>query len=181
VGHSGQVGGDDAAVNVLAHGDGQTRFGFVEDLGLQAVAQVDGLAPVVGHLDADGVLAGHALDQNAFRAHGQTEVVGQAGDARVLHARLGLELVGGDHGAGVDLDNLAAHVELGAFFHQHTGLFAQFVFAHGLGSVAGVQQCAGRQLEAAHLLGRHGGRARLGIGAQVNGDSIRGRGAGGRL
>jgi hypothetical protein len=112
---------------------------------------------VVGHLDADGVLAGNALDEDAFSAHGQAEVVGQAGDARVLDAGFGLELVGGDHGAGVDLDDLAAHVEFGAFLHQHTGLFAQFVLADGLGTIAGIQQRGGRQLEAADLFGRDGG------------------------
>ncbi len=99
---------------------------------LDHVAQVDGFALVVGHLDADGALAGHALDEDAFGAHGEAEIFGKAGDAAVFHAGLGLELVGGDHGAGIDLHHLAAHVELGAFLHQHARLFAQLVFAHSL-------------------------------------------------
>ena len=48
---------------------------------LEHVAQVNGFALVVRHLDADGALAGHALDENAFGAHGEAEIVGQAGDA----------------------------------------------------------------------------------------------------
>jgi hypothetical protein len=51
-------------------------------------------------------------------AHGEAEVVGEAGDAAVFDAGFGLELVGGDHGAGIDLDHLAADVELGAFFDE---------------------------------------------------------------
>ena len=179
--HRGQIGGHDAAVDVLAHGERQPRLGLGEGLALEHVAQVNGFALVVRHLDADRALAGHALDEDAFGAHGQAQVVGQAGDARVFHAGLGLELVGRDHGAGIDLHHLAAHVELGAFLHQHLGFFAQFVFAHGLRALAGVEQRAGRQLEAAHILGRHGDGAHFGIGAVVNGDFagvLRRRGAG---
>ncbi len=51
---------------------------------------------------------------------------------RIFDAGFGLELVGGDHGAGIDLDDLAAHIELAAFFDQHLGFFAQHVFADGL-------------------------------------------------
>ena len=93
---------------------------------------MDGFALVVGDLDADGAFAGHALDEDGFGAHGEAEVVVEAGDAGVFDAGVGLELVGGDHGAGVDLDDLAADVELGAFFDQDAGFFAQFVFADGL-------------------------------------------------
>ena len=153
VGHRGQIGGDDAAVDVFAHGDGEARLGFGEGLGLDDVAQMDGLALVVGHLDADGVFAGHALDENAFGAHGEAEVVGQAGDARVFDAGLGLELVGGDHGAGIDLDDLAAHVELGAFFDQHAGFFAQFVFADGLRASPALSRVLGGSLNPLTFLG----------------------------
>ena len=149
-----------------------------EGLRLHDVAQVDGFALVVGNLDADGAFAGHALDEDAFGAHGEAEVVGQAGDARVFDAGFGLELVGGDHGAGVDLDHLAAHVELGAFLHQDAGFFAQLVLADGLRAVAGVEQGAGRQLEAADILGRDGGGAHFGVGAVVDGD-LGGRAEGG--
>ena len=118
------------------------ELGLGEGFALDHVAQVDGFALVVGHLDADGAFAGHALDEDAFGAHGEAEIVGQAGDARVFDAGFGLELVGGDHGAGIDLHDLAAHVELGAFFDEHLGFFAQFVLAHGLRPFAGVEQRA---------------------------------------
>ena len=170
VGHGGQIGGDDAAVDVFAHGEGEAGFGFVEGFRLEHVAQVDGFALVVGDLDADGAFAGHALDEDGFGAHGEAEIVGQAGDAGVFDAGLGLELVGGDHGSGVDLDDLAADIELGAFFDQHAGLFAELVLADGLGAVAGVEQGAGRELEAADVFRGDGGGAEVGVGAAVNGD-----------
>ena len=44
-------------------------------LRLDHLAQPDGLALMVGNLDADGGFAGHALDQNAFGAQGEAEVV----------------------------------------------------------------------------------------------------------
>jgi hypothetical protein len=134
------------------------------------VAQVDGFALVVGHLDADGDLPA-MRSMRMLGAHGEAEVVGEAGDARVFDAGFGLELVGGDHGAGVDLDDLAADVELGAFLDQGAGFFAEFVFADGLGAFAGVEQGAGRQLEAADVLGRDGGGADFGVGAAVDGDA----------
>ena len=118
--------------------------GLDESFALDHVAQMNGFALVVGHLNADGALAGHALDEDAFGAHGQAQVVGQAGDARVFDARFGLELEGGDHGAGIDLHDLAAHVELGAFFDQHLGFFAQLVFAHRLRAFARAEQRARR-------------------------------------
>ena len=170
--HGGQIGGDDAAVDVFAHGEGEARAGFEEGFALDHVAQVDGFALVVGNLNADGALAGHALDENAFGAHGEAEVVGQAGDARVFDAGLGLELEGGDHGAGVDLHHLAAHVELGALLHQDFGFFAQLVFAHGLRAFARTEQRARRQLEAADVFGRDGDGAQFGVGAIVNGDPV---------
>src|ERR1035437_3068152 len=168
VGHFGQIGGADVAVDVFAHGNGESRFGFVKLLRLDAVAQVDGLAAMVGDLDAYGVFAGHTLDEDGFGAHGKAKIVVQSGDARVLDAGFGLELVGGDHGAGIDLDDLAANVELVAFFHQDAGLIAQLVLADGLGPLAGVEQRAGRQLEAANIFKRDSGQAHSGVGALKN-------------
>ena len=55
----------------------------------------------------------------------------------------------GDHGAGVDLDDLAADIELGAFFDEDFGFFAQLVFTDGLRAFTGVEQGAGREFEAA--------------------------------
>jgi len=85
---------------------------------------MDGFALVVRNLDADGAFASHALDEDALGAHGEAEIVGKAGDTRVFDAGFGLEFVGGDHGAGVDLNHLAADIELAAFFDKHFGFFA---------------------------------------------------------
>ena len=175
VGHGGEVGGDDAAVDVFAHGEGEARFGLGEGFAFEHVAEVDGFAFVVGDLDADGAFAGHALDEDALGAHGEAEVVGEAGDAGVFDAGFGLELVGGDHGAGVDVLDLAADVELGALFDEYAGFVAEIVFADNLGTGAGIEQGAGRELEAADVFGSDGNGAFVGIGAFVNGNAV-GRG-----
>ena len=54
---------------------------------LEHLAQRDLLARVVGNLDADGGLAGDAIDEDRVGLHRQAEVVGEPGDLRVLHAR----------------------------------------------------------------------------------------------
>ena len=117
--HGVQVGGDDAAVDVFAQRQRELRLGAEKFLRLDHLAQPDGFALVVRHLDADGRLAGHALDEDALGAQRQAEIVAQAGDAAVLDAGFGLELEGRDHRAGIDLHDLAAHVELAALFGQH--------------------------------------------------------------
>ncbi len=132
---------------------------------------MNGLAFVIRHLDAHGALSGHTLDEDALGAHGEAKVIGEPGHARILHARLGLELVGCDHRAGIDLYYLAAHVELAALLNQDLGFFAQFVFADGLGSAAGVEQRAGRQLEPADVARSHRGGADIGVGAFVDGNA----------
>ena len=163
--HGVEVGGDDAAVDVLAHGQRELRLRAEKFLRLDDLAQPDGLALMVGHLDADRRLAGHALDQDALGAQGQAEVVAQAGDAAVLDAGLGLELEGGDDGAGIDLHHLAADVELGALFRQHLRQVLQLYFVDGAVLVGTVQQRGRRQLVAAGQA-RHGGlAARRGVGA----------------
>ncbi len=131
---------------------------------------MDGLALMVRHLDADRALAGHALDQDALGTHREAEVFGQAGNAAVFHAGFGLELIRRDHGPGIDLHHLAAHIELAALLHEDTRFFAQFVFAHGLRSHAGIEQCACGQLKAAHVFRRYGYGADVRIGALMDGD-----------
>ena len=100
-----------------------------ERFALDYVAEPDGFAVVVGDLDAYGVFAGHALDEDGFGGHGEAEVVGEAGDAGDLDAGFGAELEGGDDGAGVDLGDGAVDAELGAFFDEDLGFFAQGFFA----------------------------------------------------
>src|SRR6202034_195856 len=118
VGHGGQIRDDDAAVDVFAHGQGEFALRGGEVLGFDDVAEPDGLALVVGDLNAHGAFAGHALDEDGFGFGSEAEVFGEAGDAAVLDAGVGTELEGGDDGAGVDLDDLAGDVELGALFDE---------------------------------------------------------------
>ena len=67
---------------------------------------VIGFAVRIRNLDADRGLARDAIDQHRLGLHREAQVVGEAGDAAVLHAGVGLELVGRDDRAGVDLDDL---------------------------------------------------------------------------
>ena len=173
MGHSGEIGGHDAAVDVLAHGQREPRFCLGEGFRLDHVAQMDRLAVVVGHLNADMAGAGHAFDQDALSAHRQAEIVTEAGHAAVLHARVWLELVGRDHGAGIDLNDLPVHLELSTFFDQFAGFVPQHIFANCERFLALVQQGAGRQLESADVFGSDGGCAQVGIGALVDRQALR--------
>ena len=93
--------------------------GVCEFVGLEHLAQGDDLAPRVGDFDADGRLAGDALDQDRFGLQAQAEVFGEGGDAAVLDAGFGLEFEGRDHRAGIDLRHVAEDVELGVLFGKH--------------------------------------------------------------
>ena len=163
VGHAGEIGGDDASVDVLAQRQRQLRFGADELGGLDVFAQPDDFALAVRHLNADRGLARHALDQNALGFQRQAEVVGEIGDAAVLDAGFGLELECRDHRAGIDLRHLSVDVELRVLFREHLGQQLQFVGVDRLLLVGTMQQAAGRQLEAAGRDARHG-RLRLGAG-----------------
>ncbi len=176
--HGGEIGNHDAPVDVLAHGEGQLELCLGEGAVFDHVAQPDGFAVVIRHLDSDGALAGHALDEDALGGHRKTEVVGQAGDARVFHARFGAELEGGHDRAGIDLRDLAGDVEFGALFDQYLCLFTQFVFANDLLIVGAVQQCAGRQAIAGDGPRRQRDGMRIGVGALADGDAAGVLGAG---
>ena len=57
-------------------------------------------------------LAGQAVNAYRLRFERDAEVVNESGDARVLDAGVGLELVCGDDGAGADVLYLSGDVEL---------------------------------------------------------------------
>ena len=80
------------AVNGLAEREGQLRRRARVGVGLEQLAQRDRFAIRIRNLDADGRLAGNAIDQHRLGLHRQAQVVGEAGDLRVLHAGVGLEL-----------------------------------------------------------------------------------------
>ena len=127
-----------------------------ELLRLDHLAQPDRLAVGVWHLHADRRFAGHALDQHAFGLERQREVFVQAGDARELDARLGLEFEGRNHRAGIDLRYRAAHVELGALAGEHLRQPLQLDFIEFAAFVRAVQKRGGGQLVAALHAGQGG-------------------------
>ncbi len=172
VGHGGEVGGDDASVDVLAEGDGEPGSGFGERLGLDHIAQPDGLALVVGDLDPDGGFAGHALDEDGFGGHGEAEIVCETSDAGVLDAGVGVELECGDDGAGVDLGDLSVDAELGALLDEGAGFGAQGLLADDGDLVGAVEQRGGRELISADGLGGDGDLLDVGVCALAEGDGV---------
>ena len=87
-----EVGDVRLAVNRLAERERQLRGRAAVGFRLEQLAQRNLLARAVGNLDADGGLAGDAVDQHRLGLHREAQVVGEAGDLRVLHAGVGLEL-----------------------------------------------------------------------------------------
>ena len=169
MGHGAQIGGDDASIDIFAHGQGELRFGAEKLLRLDHLAQPDGLPLVIGNLDAHSRFSRHALNQNALRAHRQAQVVGEAGDAAVLHSRFRLELVGGDNRPRIDLRDVSGYIELGTLSRQHGRRHFEFVFIDCLLSLGAVQQGARRQFVNPSRL-RHDRLGLVGaIGAGVDG------------
>ena len=161
--HGAEIGGDDASIDVFAHGQREFRFVSDEFRGFHDLAQPDDLALAIGNLNPDRSLAGHALNENAFGAQAEAEVFCQAGDAVVLDAGIGLEFVSGDHRSGIDVRDLPGDIEFRAFVDEILRQVFQLVFVHRVLLIGTMEQRTGRQLVAAGDLG-HGG---LGFGAAI--------------
>ena len=162
----------DAAVDILAERNGEARVRLRELLGFEHLAQGDQLAAGVGDFDADGGLAGDALDQDGFGLQAQAQILGEGGDAAVLDAGFGLELEGGDHRAGIDLDHVAEHVELFELGLDAAGGVLQFLLVVGIAAGHFVEQIGGRQRRRSAGRGSGGGACGQGMGS---GDGRRGR------
>ena len=121
VGHGREVGEVGLPAHGLAEDHAEAARGPHEGLGLEHLTQGDGLAVLVRDLDAHRAPAAHAVDADALRLQGEGKIVGEADDLRVLDARVGLELVGGDHGSRVDLDHAAEDAELRRLALQRLG------------------------------------------------------------
>ena len=132
--HAGEVGEHRFAADVLAERQGQALAGFLERLGAEQLAQIHGLAPRIGQLDADGVAARHHRHAGGYRAHRAGDVVGEADDAGGLYAGRRLELVEGDDGTGMDVDDLAAHPEIVEHAFEGTGVLLQGLIAQIFGA-----------------------------------------------
>ena len=192
--HSREIGGDDAAVDVLAHGDRHLRLRSHELLRLDVLAQPDDFALAVRHLNADRALAGHALDQNALGFQREAKIVAEIGDAAVLDPGFGLELERRDDRSRIDLRDLSVNLELGVLLGEHLRQQLEFVGVDLLLLVGTLQQAARRQLvsagDARHrglgfvaavgALGdfRIGGRFRDAVRGQRLGQNSAGRGRG---
>src|SRR5439155_16448067 len=105
-------------VQVTSHGQGQLAWGMNELRGFDDFTQRDRLALVVRDLDADGGLAGNALDQDGFGLQGQAQIFGEANNPAVLDAGFRLEFERGYDRAGVDLRDASLDVEFRS--EEHT-------------------------------------------------------------
>ena len=149
VGHARQIG----HIGLAADGLAQRQRQQMPRLGVfgrgQQVAEIDGLAFLVGQFDADGVAALNHADPASAGGHGAGDVVGQAHHAGVLHAGGGSQFIEGDHRAGADLVDNALDPELGQHALQHLGVLLQGFLVHGgdTGLRLG-QEAQRRQLEA---------------------------------
>ena len=157
-GMRGEVGRPDVAVHGLAEAEREPARGAAEGVGLEHLAQVDRLAHLVRDLDADVALAAHAVDADRLGLERQRQVVGEADDLRVLDAGVGLELVGGDHGPGVDLAHRAHHAELGRLQLQDLAALEQAVVVELRAALGLVEDGERGQRVAAARLGGGGGR-----------------------
>jgi hypothetical protein len=125
VGHAGEVGDVGLAADGLAQRHGQGLAATLVFGRGKEVTQIDGLAVLVGQLDADGVPARHHRDPAGGHAHRAGDVVGERHHAGRLHAGGGNKLIEGDHRAGADLVHLAADPELGQDALEQLGVLAQ--------------------------------------------------------
>ena len=106
---------------VLPRHSGSLCFEISKSSAGQQLAQVHGLAGLVGQLDADGVAARDHGDAGRDRAHRARDVVRQGDDARRLGAGRGLELVERDDRAGMDVDDFALDAEIADDFLEPAG------------------------------------------------------------
>ena len=83
---------------------------------------------IVRYFHADSGLAGNAIDADRFRFKRQTQIVAEAGDPRVLHARFRLEFECRDDRARVNLLDRADRLRIPRFLFDKPRSFAQFVF-----------------------------------------------------
>ena len=123
--HRREVADERLAVDGLAERERQLRLRAPVGVRLEQLAQRNLFAVRVGNLDADGGLAGNAIDQHRLGLHRQAEVVGEAGDLAVFHAGVGLELVGRDDRTRVDLHDRAFDRELAALLFEQPRAFHQ--------------------------------------------------------
>src|SRR6185436_11420618 len=113
---------DRLAADGLAKADRQLALHLLEVGTRQHLAQIDGLARLVGQLDADRVAAWNHGNAGRDGAHRAGDVVGERDHAARLDAGRGLELIKGDDGAGADIDDVALDAEIVEHAFEAAGL-----------------------------------------------------------
>ncbi len=125
--------------------------GLFDDL-----AEADDLPRGVGHLDADGILAGDwRHDADARHAQGDGEVVGQAGDLAQPEAGLQLDFKLGYDRSGLDFDYANIKTKILERLLENRRLAADvFFLLFKIEGVAGEQKLDARQLVVGGVLRR---------------------------
>ncbi len=110
--HAREIGDHRLAPDRLAEAERQLVLSGLEILAGEQLAQVDGLALVVGEFDADRVAARDHGDARRHGAHRACDVIGERDHPRRLRSRRRLELVERDDRSGAHIDDLALHAEI---------------------------------------------------------------------
>ena len=110
--HAGEIGDDRLAANGLAEADRQLALHLFEVGRGQHFAEIDGLADLVGQLDADGIAAWNHRDAGRNGAHRAGDVVGERNDAARLDAGGGLEFIERHDRTGAHIDDVALDAEI---------------------------------------------------------------------
>jgi hypothetical protein len=144
---------------VLPRQMGSLPFIFSKSEARQHLAQIDGLAGLVGQLDADGVAARDHCDAGRNGAHRAGDVVGERDDAGRLDAGRRLELVERDDRAGSHIDDVALDAEILEHALEPAGhgleLFGPVLVGQAL--VLGLgEEAKGRQFEALRIVEERG-------------------------
>ncbi len=135
--HAREVGDDGLTADRLAERHRQRGVGRAEGVGLEDLAQVDGLAAHVRQLDADDVAAGHDGGARRGNAERAGDVLGEGDDARRFGAARRLELEQGDDRAGLDLAHFALDREIGEHFFEQARGAAQHRLGEGRAGLGG--------------------------------------------
>ena len=145
----------------LAERQRELRARLPVGLRFEQLTKRDLLAGQVGNLNADRRFAWDSLDEHRLRLHREAEVVGQAGNLAVLDPGIRLELVGGHHGAGMDLGDDAFDGEFAALVLEEPCRVHQLSLIDFLLSLRGVEQRHRREHEARGATFGRGLRDRL--------------------
>ena len=128
--HACEIDDDRLAADRLAKRDREPVFGFLEILGAEQFAQIDGLAALVRQFDADGVAPLNHGDAGREGRHGAGDIVGETDDSRGFDAGRRLELIERDHRTWPHMNDLALDAEILEHAFEQPGVLAERVLGH---------------------------------------------------